>query len=43
MQRRLGANDSHNEYISHIGSAVFALPPGAREGGHVGEGLLEST
>jgi deferrochelatase/peroxidase EfeB len=42
MQRRLGANDALNEYISHTGSAVFALPPGAREGGYVGEGLFES-
>ncbi len=43
IQRRLGANDALNEYISHTGSAVFALPPGAREGGYVGEGLFEST
>jgi deferrochelatase/peroxidase EfeB len=43
MQRRLGANDALNEYISHTGSGVFALPPGAREGGYVGEGLFEST
>jgi deferrochelatase/peroxidase EfeB len=42
MQRRLGANDALNEYISHTGSAVFALPPGAREGGYVGKGLFES-
>jgi deferrochelatase/peroxidase EfeB len=41
MQRRLGANDALNEYISHTGSALFALPPGAREDGYVGEGLFE--
>ena len=33
-----GANDALNEYISHTGSALFALPPRAREGGYVGEG-----
>jgi deferrochelatase/peroxidase EfeB len=41
MQRRLGSNDALNEYISHTGSALFALPPRAREGGYVGEGLFE--
>ena len=40
MQRRLGANDALNEYISHTGSALFAIPPGVREGGYVGEGLF---
>ncbi len=40
IQRRLGSNDSLNEYIKHVGSAVFAVPPGARQGGYVGETLL---
>ena len=40
IQRRLGADDALNEYIKHIGSAIFAFPPGARRGGCVGEGLL---
>jgi deferrochelatase/peroxidase EfeB len=40
IQRRLGSLDALNEYIKHVGSAVFAVPPGAREGGYVGEGLL---
>jgi deferrochelatase/peroxidase EfeB len=40
IQRRLGANDALNEYIKHVGSAVFAVPPGARKGGYVGETLL---
>ncbi|AJM78459.1 peroxidase [Rathayibacter toxicus] len=30
VQRRL-ANDALNEYIKHVGSAIFAIPPGARE------------
>jgi deferrochelatase/peroxidase EfeB len=41
MQRRMAENDALNEYISHTGSAVFACPPGAGEGGYVGEGLLD--
>jgi deferrochelatase/peroxidase EfeB len=40
IQRRLGANDALNEYIKHVGSAVFAIPPGAHKGGYVGETLL---
>jgi len=40
IQRRLGSLDSLNEYIKHVGSAVFAIPPGARRGGYVGETLL---
>ena len=30
IQRRLGESDALNEYIKHVGSAVFAVPPGAR-------------
>jgi deferrochelatase/peroxidase EfeB len=40
IQTRLGSNDALNEYIKHVGSAVFAAPPGARSGGYVGETLL---
>jgi deferrochelatase/peroxidase EfeB len=40
IQRRLGSSDALNEYIKHVGSAVFAVPPGARRGGYVGEALL---
>ncbi len=40
IQRRLGQFDALNEYIKHVGSAVFAVPPGTRPGGYVGEGLL---
>ncbi len=41
MQRRMAENDALNEYISHTSSAVFACPPGAREGGYVGEWLFD--
>lgn len=40
IQRRLGSLDALNEYIKHVGSAVFAVPPGAAPGGYVGEQLL---
>ena len=40
IQRRLGSNDALNEYIKHTSSAVFAVPPGAQQGGYVGEGLF---
>jgi deferrochelatase/peroxidase EfeB len=40
IQRRLGSSDALNEYIRHNGSAIFAIPPGARPGGYVGETLL---
>ncbi|MEV5958022.1 iron uptake transporter deferrochelatase/peroxidase subunit [Streptomyces sp. NPDC051987] len=31
LQRRLSASDALNEYIQHVGSAVFAVPPGVRD------------
>ncbi|MEU8465048.1 iron uptake transporter deferrochelatase/peroxidase subunit [Streptomyces sp. NPDC029003] len=31
IQRRLAKNDALNEYIQHVGSAVFAVPPGVRD------------
>jgi len=40
IQRRLGSMDALNEYIKHVGSALFAVPPGAAPGGYVGEALL---
>jgi deferrochelatase/peroxidase EfeB len=40
LQRRLGRHDALNEYISHRGSALFAVPPGAAQGGFVGQGLF---
>jgi deferrochelatase/peroxidase EfeB len=41
LQQRLAQNDALNEYISHTGSAIFAVPPGATGPGRfVGDGLL---
>jgi deferrochelatase/peroxidase EfeB len=31
LQRSLSAHDALNEYIQHVGSAVFAIPPGVRD------------
>ncbi|MEU7553877.1 iron uptake transporter deferrochelatase/peroxidase subunit [Streptomyces sp. NPDC044571] len=31
IQRNLAKNDGLNEYIQHVGSAVFAVPPGVRD------------
>jgi deferrochelatase/peroxidase EfeB len=40
LQNRLGASDLLNEYIRHIGSAIFAVPPAPSEGHYVGESLF---
>ena len=32
IQSQLGKKDALNEYITHTGSAIFAVPPGIREG-----------
>lgn len=40
IQSRLARSDLMNEYLKHVGSAVFAVPPGAREGSYVGAGLF---
>lgn len=34
------AADALNEYIQHVGSGVYACPPGVREGGHWGDTLF---
>jgi deferrochelatase/peroxidase EfeB len=34
------ATDAMNEYIQHVGSGIYACPPGVREGGHWGETLF---
>jgi deferrochelatase/peroxidase EfeB len=40
VQRELARNDVMNEYIQHVGSGLFACPPGVRPGGFLGETLL---
>jgi deferrochelatase/peroxidase EfeB len=42
LQRKLGSQDALNEYIRHVGSALFACPPGVRDANdHWGRQLLE--
>ena len=40
MQTRLSRSDGLMEYLTHTGSALFAVPPGVRPGGYVGETLF---
>ncbi|WP_438353327.1 iron uptake transporter deferrochelatase/peroxidase subunit [Microbacterium sp. CJ88] len=39
LQRSL-SKDAMNEYIRHVGSGIWAIPPGAAEGSYVGAGLF---
>ncbi|MCC3761977.1 Dyp-type peroxidase [Glycomyces sp. TRM65418] len=41
-QEKMAASDRLNEFITAEGSAIFAVPPGAPEGGFVGEGLFKA-
>jgi deferrochelatase/peroxidase EfeB len=41
MQSALARRDKMMEYIEHTSSAVFAVPPGLREGAYWGQSLLE--
>lgn len=40
IQQRLATSDALSRHIQHVGSAIFACPPGTRPGGFVGEGLF---
>ena len=40
MQNRLSRDDGLMEYLQHTGSAIFAVPPGVRRGGFVGDTLF---
>jgi dye decolorizing peroxidase len=41
IQRRLAEVDLLNEWTTPIGSTVWAIPPGATEGGYVGQELFD--
>ena len=41
VQTNLGATDKMNEYITHIGSGLFACFGGVEKGGYIGQKLLE--
>jgi deferrochelatase/peroxidase EfeB len=40
IQNRLGAHDLLNEYIRHIGSAIFVIPPAPEEGHYIAQPLF---
>jgi deferrochelatase/peroxidase EfeB len=40
IMQRLASNDAMNEYVSHVGSGLWAVPPGVQPGGYVGETLF---
>ncbi len=40
MQTRLSRSDGLQEYLQHTGSALFAVPPGAKPGEFVGQALF---
>lgn len=40
LQTKLGQSDRLNEYIAHVGSGVFAVPPAPASGSYVGEALF---
>ncbi|MEC5199522.1 deferrochelatase/peroxidase EfeB [Arthrobacter sp. PL16] len=42
VQTRLAGSDLLNEYLRHVGSAIFAVPGGVSEGSYVGARLFES-
>ena len=39
---KLAKFDLMNQFTTHVGSAIFAVPPGAREGSFIGAGLFET-
>jgi len=40
IQMNLAKNDAMNEYLRHVGSGIFAVPPGAQEGHPIGAALF---
>jgi len=40
IQLQLAKNDAMNEYVRHVGSGIFAVPPGAATGRSIGAGLF---
>lgn len=41
LQRRLAEKDRLNQWITHVGSALFWCPPGTEEGAYWGQKVLE--
>lgn len=41
LQGKLGAADALNEYIAHIGSAIFFIPPAPQPGSYIAAAMFE--
>ena len=35
--------DALNQFTTHVGSGIFACPPGAKQGGYIGQSLFETV
>jgi deferrochelatase/peroxidase EfeB len=42
INNRLAKFDMMNQFTTHVGSAIFAVPPGAKPGSYIGAGLFET-
>ncbi|MBI0330254.1 iron uptake transporter deferrochelatase/peroxidase subunit [Burkholderia plantarii] len=42
INQKLSKFDLMNQFTTHVGSAIFAVPPGVREGAYIGAPLFES-
>lgn len=42
MQNKIARDDALSEYLRHTGSGLWAVPPGVREGGYIGQGLFST-
>lgn len=40
IQHNIAGNDDLSPYITHIGSAIFACPPGIKQGDYIGQSLV---
>jgi deferrochelatase/peroxidase EfeB len=41
--REMASRDSRlNQFWTHVGGGLFAIPPGAKQGEYIGQGLFES-
>lgn len=41
LQAKLGASDLLNDYIAHIGSGIFFVPPAPQEGRYIAQAMFE--
>jgi deferrochelatase/peroxidase EfeB len=40
VMSKLAANDAMNEYVNHVGSGLWAVPPGVHPGGYWGQAIF---